>query len=353
MITAAAPFKQGNITGSGSLLIWRIVQFIVWLVGLTIFLLLIVYPSAGLLILWNILIPVAPALLVVSAGLWRNICPLATTVLLPRHFNWSKRKKMPALLQSKLQLVAITGLYIIVPMRHALFNTNGTATVILLFVAALIGTVMGFTYDWKSGWCSSLCPVHPVEKLYGSNTITPLPNAHCDQCVKCSVPCPDTTPNFHPALTQKNTYQILSGLLTVGGLPGFIWGWFQVADHAGPSGLSQLLSAYGWPFFGFLGSMMLYIILQALINKKYERTLINCFAAAGVSCYYWFRIPALLGFGHLHKDGLLINMQGVLPGWSLVLMTLSSTVFFFWWLVFRKQKTNSWVVRPEYASRAH
>ena len=353
MSTAAAPFKQGNITGSRSLLIWRIVQFIVWLVGLTIFLLLIVDPSAGLLILWNILIPVAPALLVVSAGLWRNICPLATTVLLPRHFNWSKRKKMPLLLQSKLQLVAITGLYIIVPMRHALFNTNGTATVILLFVAALIGTVMGFNYDWKSGWCSSLCPVHPVEKLYGSNTITPLPNAHCDQCANCSVPCPDTTPNFHPALTKKNTYQILSGLLTVGGLPGFIWGWFQVADHAGPSGLSQLLSAYGLPFFGFLGSMMLYIILQALISKKDERTLINCFAAAGVSCYYWFRIPALLGFGHLHKDGLLINMQAVLPGWSLVLMTVSSTLFFFWWLVFRKQKTNSWLLRPEYASRAH
>ena len=118
MITAAAPFKQGNITGSRSLLIWRIVQFIVWLVGLAIFLLLIVDPSAGLLILWNILIPVAPALLVVSAGLWRNICPLATTVLLPRHFNWSKRKKMPLLLQSLLFLLHYIPLRLVIPSNY-------------------------------------------------------------------------------------------------------------------------------------------------------------------------------------------------------------------------------------------
>ncbi|HJV19891.1 MAG TPA: hypothetical protein VJ552_08460 [Sediminibacterium sp.] len=326
-------------------------QLVVWLIGLTIFILLIFNPTLGLLILWNILIPVAPALLVIAAGLWRNICPLATTVLLPRHLNLSGKKKMSPLLQSQLQLVAIIALYLIVPMRHALFNTNGMATAALLTIAAVTGILMGLRYDWKSGWCSSLCPVHPVEKLYGSRIIASLPNAHCDRCVKCSVPCPDTTPGFHPAITKKNKYQQWSGLLTIGGLPGFIWGWFQVPDHTGATSLTLLLDAYAYPFWGFLGSLLLYVLLKKRLDQPQERILIGCFAAAGVSCYYWFRIPALLGFNHLEKDGLLFDMRGVLPEWSILLATVLSTLFFFWWLVFRKPRRRSWVLRPDYAHK--
>ncbi|MBH2004143.1 MAG: hypothetical protein I8H66_05575 [Sphingobacteriia bacterium] len=347
-MTKAGSLRNGNTLSQRSVFIWRMVQLLVWLIGLCIFLLLIFDPPLGLLILWNILIPVAPALLVVAAGLWRNICPLATTVLLPRHLNLSNKKKMSPLLQSKLQLVAIIALYLIVPVRHALFNTNGMATAALLTVAAVTGILMGFRYDWKSGWCSSLCPVHPVEKLYGSRIIASLPNAHCDRCVKCSVPCPDTTPGFHPAITRKNSYQTWSGLLTIGGLPGFIWGWFQVPDHTGATSLTLLLDAYAYPFFGFLGSLLLFVLLKRLIGQQQERVLISFFAAAGVSCYYWFRIPALLGFNHLEKDGLLLDMRGVLPEWSILSMTILSTLFFFWWLVFRKSGHRSWVLRPVY-----
>lgn len=329
--------------------IWRLVQFIVWLLGLIVFLLLVFKPSLGLLIMWNILIPVAPALLVVAAGVWRNICPLATTVLLPRHLNISQKRKMAPLLQSKLQLAAIGSLYLIVPLRHAIFNTSGLATAFLLLGAAITGVLMGLRYDWKSGWCSSLCPVHPVEKLYGANTVATLPNAHCDLCVKCSVPCPDTTPDFHPAITKKNKYQIWSGLLTIGGLPGFIWGWFQVPDHTGANSPEILLNAYQYPLLGFLVSLLCYVLLRKLFEQNQDRVIISIFAAAGVSCYYWFRIPALLGFNHIERDGLLLDMHGILPAWSILLFTILSTCFFFWWLVFRKPARRSWVKRPAYA----
>lgn len=322
---------------------------IVWLVGCAIFFLLIFNPPVGLLILWNILIPVAPALLVVATGVWRNICPMATTVLLPRHLNISSKKKMTPLLQSKLQLAAIVALYLIVPLRHAIFNTNGPATAGLLAFASVTGMLMGFRYDWKSGWCSSLCPVHPVEKLYGASAVATLPNAHCDRCVKCSVPCPDTTPDFHPAVTKKNRYQIWSGLLTIGGLPGFIWGWFQVPDHTGANSLGLFLNAYQYPFTGFLASLLCYVLLRKLLKQDQGRLLISSFAAAGVSCYYWFRIPALLGFNHIEKDGLLLDMHGILPVWSISLLTILSTCFFFWWLVVRKPAPRSWVKRPVYA----
>jgi len=341
--------RGGAVMSERAVFMWRLVQLIVWLLGFIVFLLLLFNPALGLLILWNILIPVAPALLVVAAGVWRNICPLATTVLLPRHLNRSKKEKMTPLLQSKLQLAAIVSLYLIVPLRHAVFNTNGSATAVLLSGAALTGLVMGFRYDWKSGWCSSLCPVHPVEKLYGSSVIASLPNAHCDRCVKCSVPCPDTTPDFHPAIAKKNKYQIWSGLLTIGGLPGFIWGWFQVPDHTGTQSTLLLLNAYLYPFIGFLASLFCYFLLKKLLSQKWERLLITSFAASGVSCYYWFRIPALLGFNHIERDGLLLDMHGVIPVWSISALTVFSTCFFFWWLVFRKPARRSWVKRPAYA----
>lgn len=256
---------------------------------------------------------------------------------------------MTPLLQSKLQLAAIISLYLIVPLRHAIFNTSGIATAVLLFGAAVTGVLMGLKYDWKSGWCSSLCPVHPVEKLYGASTVATLPNAHCDQCVKCSVPCPDTTPDFHPAITRKNKYQVWSGLLTIGGLPGFIWGWFQVPDHTGGNSPDLFLNAYQYPFLGFLASLLCYVLLRKLLEQNQDRLIISSFAAAGVSCYYWFRIPALLGFSHIEKDGLLLDLHGILPSWSILLLTVFSTCFFFWWLVFRKPARRSWVKRPAYA----
>ncbi|MDD2792198.1 MAG: hypothetical protein PHD73_03400 [Sediminibacterium sp.] len=348
-MTNSDDVRGGAVLSPRIIFIWRLVQLIVWLIGFAIFFLLIFNPAVGLLILWNILIPVAPALLVVATGLWRNICPMATTVLLPRRLNMSKKRKMTPLLQSKLQLAAIVSLYLIVPLRHAIFNTNGLATAGLLFGAAVTGVLMGFRYDWKSGWCSSLCPIHPVEKLYGASAATTLPNAHCDRCVKCSVPCPDTTPDFHPAITKKNKYQIWSGLLTIGGLPGFIWGWFQVPDHTGANSLDLFLKAYQYPFFGFLASLLCYVLLRKLLEQNRDRLLISCFAAAGVSCYYWFRIPALLGFNHIEQDGLLLDMHGILPAWSISLLTILSTCFFFWWLVFRKPVQRSWVKRPVYA----
>ena len=327
---------------------WRFVQSVALFAGLAIFFCLIFYPSWGILLFWNILIPVAPLLLVVEAGIWRNICPLATLHLLPRHLNLSKRRKMTLQQQGKLQLIAVLALYVIVPLRHPLFDSNAMATGALLFCAAVVGMGMGFVYDWKSGWCSSLCPVHPVEKLYGGNILKPLPNAHCDKCVKCTVPCPDSTPNINPGTGQKTVYHKLSAVLTVGGFPGFIWGWFQVQDHVSPIGWSVIVDAYKLPLIGMGFTLLLFLLLEKLIEKRHMGVLIKCFAAAGVSCYYWFKLPALLGdLGvYLFKD-----MNGLLPDWGMTLAVILSTCFFFWWLVVRRSNNKSWVIRPAFSSK--
>jgi hypothetical protein len=163
------------------LLVWRIGQKIVWIAGAAFLFCLFYFPFLGLLLFWNILIPLAPALFIVAPGLWRNACPLATTVLLPRHAGLSKKRKLSVSQTGKLNLVGVIALYAIVPLRHAIFNCSGPTTALLIVSMAFVGVVAGFGYEWKSAWCSGLCPFHPVEKLYGANVSLSLPNAHCDR----------------------------------------------------------------------------------------------------------------------------------------------------------------------------
>jgi hypothetical protein len=344
-------FRSGGSLSGRYILIWRIVQFTVWLIGVVILICLLFRPALGILLFWNILIPVAPALLVVATGLWRNICPLATTNLLPRHFGFSKQKKLSSSQAGKLNLVAVIALYMIVPLRHAIFNTSGIATALLLVSMAVTGISLGFIYDWKSAWCSGLCPIHPVEKLYGGNIFKSLPNAHCSACANCVKPCPDSTPNIHPKSSFKTTWHRISGLLIVGGLPGFIWGWFHVPDETYIASAISFFSVYKMPIAGCAVTLAIYTILRNMIKSRYEQKLISFFAACGVSCYYWYRIPCLFGFGDFADDGLLINLKEVIPQWFIFALVVATTLFFFYWLFFRSANKRSWLIRPQYAKR--
>jgi hypothetical protein len=317
-------------------------------VGIVIVAALLFFPGLGVRLMWTILIPVAPLLLVVGAGVWRNICPLATTALLPRRLGFSQKKKMSAELQAWLGLAAIVALYLIVPLRHAFLNMNGPGTALLLIGVSTLAFWMGYRYEWKSGWCNSLCPVHPVERLYSSKAGLGVPNAHCSNCMKCVAPCPDSTPGIHPLTVRKMLHQRIGGYLMVGGFPGFVWGWFQVPDQPAWAGWASLPGIYLIPFAGAACTLVLYGTLEWLLPKKQEQRLINIFAATAVSCYYWFRLPALLGFGRFPNNGLLVNLQGTIPAWTVTAAAALLVLFLFWWIVWRQPGKQSWMVRPAY-----
>jgi hypothetical protein len=57
----------------------------------------------------------------------------------------------------------------------------------------------------------------------------------------------------------------------------------------------------------------------------------------------------LLGFGIYPVDGMLIDLTGILPEWSMQVAVFATTLFFFWWIVFSKQIKTSWSIRPAYA----
>jgi hypothetical protein len=102
------------------------------------------------------------------------------------------------------------------------------------------------------------------------------------------------------------------------------------------------------PFYGFAFTLVIYLALSLLSEPKFGRKIIGFFAAASISCYYWYRIPALLGFGISGQDGLLINLKNVLPGWSIGAITVSTTIFFFYWLAIHKKNKQNWLIRPQF-----
>jgi len=336
---------------------WRVVQFVVWLVGVAIVFALLFFPPVGIHAFWNVLIPVAPALLVFAPGLWRNICPLASTALFARHMGRSQRKRVPPVWQGRLLLIGVVALFVLVPLRHVVFDTSGPATAFVLLALAAVAIFMGSRFEWKSGWCSGVCPVHPVERLYGSAPAISPPNAHCTSCERCVSPCPDSTPELTPLSTSNGLPRTIAGLLMVGAFPGFIWGWFHVADYAPGEGWAHLGIAYAQPLAAGAVTLATFLLLRGRRNGtrseaeslKDER-LVRAFATAAVACYYWYRLPMLFGFAPHPGDGMLINLTADLGAWFPMVCRLCTTALFVWWLMLRASAARSWGRRPAFAS---
>jgi hypothetical protein len=326
-------------------------KFLVWVASFILFISLWIKPTIGLNALWNVLIPVAPALFVFAPGFWRNICPLSSTSVFLQRFKLSSPKKLSPRWQDRLTLLSLLSLLMLVPLRHILLDNNGIATTMTLASLAFIAILMGLFFEMKSGWCATLCPVHPVEKLYGTTPLFSTLNTHCKTCVQCVLFCSDSIPQVTPYTGEKRTLRKWTGTLTVGGFAGFIWGWFQVPNYTGTEGWKQLETTYGYPLLGFLISLTFYLILRQLFSEKYYFLLTRIFAALAVSCYYWYRLPALVGFGLFPGDGQLMDLRHTLPHYFPQLSHLFTTTLFFWWCLVQNHSKQSWEIRPLYRNQ--
>lgn len=297
--------------------------------------------------MWNGLIPLAPAMVVLMPGLWRNICPMATLSLLPQRLGFSMRRILSRRSAAVLSLIGLAGLFIIVPLRHVALDTDAQLTALMIGIAALVAIAMGMVFELRSGWCNSLCPIHPVEKLYGQAPALSLPNARCDECRKCSQVCPDTRRAMNPTVTGSSFIEKSAGHLIVGALVGFIWGWFCVPDFHGPVGAAEIVTAFAWPYCGGLVTLAFYAAAYQWIYRTdaERRLLVRLFATAAVGMYYWYRIPALVGFGPTPGTGMLVDMSGNLPALP-IFSRIITTTFFVWFMLLRKDGGKSWMNPP-------
>lgn len=317
--------------------IWVALQSALLLVGVVLVGLLLFWPAAGIALLWNLLIPAAPALVTIAPGLWRNICPMATFHMLPQKLGIAQNIRMPEWGAAALGLIGMILLFVVVPMRRIGLNVDGTLTAVMLVSAAVVAAVMGALFEMRSGWCTSLCPIHPVERLYGTNPAIAFKNARCDLCEGCSNPCPDSTPQMTPTVTGAPKLQQLLGNFLVGSFPGFVWGWYQVQDYPPDHvGTQEIITAYVWPLGACIIAYAVFKTVERIFRHRDDaRTILHrVFAAAAISTYYWYRLP---------------GPASLLPNWFPLVSHLVTTPFFFWFLVLRSPKV-SWLKRPVMAS---
>ena len=138
--------------------------------------------------LWRGLIPLVPFVLLLNARLWRNVCPLGRLSEGPRgRMSVSDRPRVG---------VAILLFAAILPIRAAWLADSLLVTAIFLVAVAFGAWLLGRRHTRRAGFCATMCPMLPVELLYGQ---APLVEASRGTCASCSLCTPRACPQLSPS----------------------------------------------------------------------------------------------------------------------------------------------------------
>lgn len=251
-----------------------------------------VRPTLTLHVLWDMVIPVLPLAFLVNPMIWRNVCPLATLNAMTGTRVGNRPPPREVLRASWIGGIVL--LATLVPARRFLFNENGTALLVTIAAVALLALLLGVAYARRSGFCNALCPVLPVEKLYGQAPLIRVPTSRCMDCNACSASgCLDLAggksllQSLGPARRTRAWSRSPLGLFAAG-FPGFIVGYFTTVN--GP--LSSAPVVYGHIGLWTLGSLAVVLTVVTIFDPGW-RVMLPILGGAAVAAYYWFSAPAL------------------------------------------------------------
>ena len=162
---------------------WQVIRVVTLLGAIGLAMALVVVPDDGLFVLWKLVIPVLPLLWLVVPGLWRNVCPLSASNQTPRVLGLSKALTAPDWLKEYGFVIAAGMFILFVSLRKVGLDDSGPASALLLLGALTGGFIGGMLLKGKSGWCSSICPLLPIQRLYGQTPYKLVANSHCTPCV--------------------------------------------------------------------------------------------------------------------------------------------------------------------------
>ena len=252
---------------------------------------LFVRPAAGLFIFFGIIVPLLPVLFLVAPGLWRNICPMAATNQIPRVFGFGRALNPPDWLRNRGYLIAMALFFGIAGARLAGLDQSGPATGVVLALMIAAAFAGGYVFKGKSGWCSSICPLFPVQRVYGQTPYVTVPNSHCKTCVGCAKNCYDFKPRAAYQADLADTDRGWSGArkLFVAALPGFILGFFTMVRDA------EMSTAERYPLLVLfvLVSIGLFYAVEA-VSPLSPAMVAAIYAAAALNIFYWFAGPVLV-----------------------------------------------------------
>ncbi len=250
--------------------------------------LLVVDPHTGLKLWWKLAIPLLPLVWLAAPGLWRNLCPLAASNQTPRLFKFTRGLTVPDWYREYAPVVGMIAFIGLVASRHPLFNDSGVATACLIG-GSLVGAMLGgIVFKGKSGWCSSICPLLPVQRVYGQTPYVTVPNSHCQPCVGCAKNCYDFSPKVAYLADMYEDDRHYTGYrkFFVGCFPGLILCYFTLPAHISAGADYARFAVY-------IGvSAASFFLAEALIKVTVHR--ITTVYAAAALCLYYFYAPEAL-----------------------------------------------------------
>ena len=297
--------------------VWDVTRVLSVAALLFIVVLLVNSPKDGLKLWWGLLVPCLPLIWFVIPGLWRNVCPLAAINQMPRRANASFARTAPWWWTEYAPVVGMLALIAAVASRPVFFNSSGLATATLIGGALVLALVGGVVFKGKSGWCSSLCPMLPVQRLYGQTPFITVPNSHCRPCLGCTKNCYDFNPRvaWLADLHDENEHWTAYRLFFTGAFPGIVIAYFTI-----PSGLStwEVYARFLLAITLGVGSFyVLHTFAKASLNK-----LTALYAALAISVFYWYASMVLAET--------LLNDRNHWSIWILRTLVLALALLFVW-----------------------
>ena len=252
---------------------------------------LIVDPIIGLKLFWFVIIPILPTILVLAPGLWRQVCPMAFANQIPRQLGLGWGLTLPTWLQKKSYLIAIFLFVGAIAVRKPLLEVYPLILAPLLILILSMAFWGGMIFKGRSGWCGTLCPLGPIQRVYGQAPVVVVKNGYCKTCVGCQTNCYDFNPEAavfndieHADPAHANQRRFFVAML-----PGLITAFF-LQGHGSSYGYIAYL---GVLFGSALASAVIYYILQRVLkNHAYRLSVV--FAGLALVIFYYFAAPNIL-----------------------------------------------------------
>jgi hypothetical protein len=271
--------------------LWLTARWTALLLVPALLVLLLLAPHPTLKVLWSGIIPILPATFFLSPALWRGICPLATLN------EWGNRlgpaRRLPLKGAAALSVSGLLLFHLMVPARRLLFNQDGLALVLTVAGVGLLALAAGALFSVRSAFCNGLCPVLPVEQIYGQAPLLDLQRGRCTACTTCSPKgCLDLAAGkvipqtLGPARRSAAWLGTPFGIFAAA-LPGFILGYNQLADGPLTSAPAVYATTLGWSLASYAAIGALVLALR--IPSAVAMTVIAALAGA---TYYWYAGPS-------------------------------------------------------------
>jgi len=249
---------------------WRAVRFAGVVAVVVLVALLLIAPAPTLGWTWNLVVPLLPATFLISPAIWRNVCPLATLNELPD--RWGVGQRLPAGAVAS-GAIAIALLALLIPARRLILNTNGEVFAAAIVVLALLAVGLGMVFAARSGFCNGVCPVLPVERLYGQHPLLQIRGSRCASCTFCTPRgCIDLVRGKATAQMLGRSRHTWRWLFTPTGVfaaafPGLVLGYFTTADVSGGISLAPfgVAAAYALTSFVLVGAVVFAARLEAAL----------------------------------------------------------------------------------------